>query len=235
MWACEVHIEWRTQTECARGPSLCLRSCLVFGTWGIQSCLHTVKCRPTQFPVLLMQFTAIARLHGGFTRLIVRSADMVCSSYIVKHLLKLPLQGVCLSPFACVWHLHGHDCRPSIWIEPAAHWRFTTSYERAQRPDICLCGFGETKGRGPRINKPSGRLQRAGKASGSPRSVLRPQTDSDERSDACPTRQGAAETHFHTRPPSGVNKVITSRGGCPQSAKRQIICLMAGSVVWLSP
>lgn len=153
------------------GPVWCLG--------GIQSCLHTVKCRPTQFPVLLMQFTVIARLHGSFiaTRLIVRSADMVCSSYIVKHLLKPPLQGVCLSPFACVWHLHGHDCRPSIWIESAAHWRFTTSYERAQRPDICLCGFGETKGRGPRANKPSGRLQRAGKAAGSPRSVLRPQPD----------------------------------------------------------
>lgn len=71
---------------------------------------------------------------------IVCSTDMVCSSYIVKHLLKPPLQGVCLSPFACVWHLHDHYCRPSIWIEPTAHWRFTTSYEKAQWLDICLCG-----------------------------------------------------------------------------------------------
>ena len=82
---------------------------------------------------------------------------MVCSSYIVKHLLKPPLQGVCVSAFACVWHLHGHYCSPSIWIEPTARWRFTTSYERAQWPDICLCrSAGQRDGpqgqRGPQVD-----------------------------------------------------------------------------------
>lgn len=68
------------------------------------------------------------------------STGMSDGSYIVKHLLKPPLQGVCLSPFACVWCLHGHYCSASIWMEPSAHWRFTTSCEKAWWPDICLCG-----------------------------------------------------------------------------------------------
>lgn len=43
---------------------------------------------------------------------------MVCSSYIVKHLLKPPLQGVRMSAFACVWHLHGHYCSPPYEQSP---------------------------------------------------------------------------------------------------------------------
>lgn len=68
------------------------------------------------------------------------STGMVDGSYIVKHLLKPPLQGVCLSAFACVCCLHGHYCSVSIWMEPSARWRFTTSCEKARWPDICLCG-----------------------------------------------------------------------------------------------
>lgn len=45
---------------------------------------------------------------------IVWWTGMVCSSYIVKHLLKPALRGVSVSAFACVWHLHGHYSRPSI-------------------------------------------------------------------------------------------------------------------------
>ncbi|KAK1905299.1 GTP 3'8-cyclase [Dissostichus eleginoides] len=42
-------------------------------------------------------------------------------------------------------------------MEPAAHWRFTTSYEKAQWLDICLCGSAgqrdEPRGqRGPQVD-----------------------------------------------------------------------------------
>lgn len=162
----------------------------------------------------------------------VCSAGMVCSSYIVKHLLKPPLQGVCLSAFACVWHLHDHYCRPSIWIEPTAHWRFTTSYERAQWLDICLCGSAgqrdEARGQiSPQVDFREREQQLAllGVCPGQSKT-------SEKRSVPCQTPQGAKETHFHPRPPSRVNKVITSWGGCPQSAKRRIICLMSGAALW---
>lgn len=157
--------------------------------------------------------------------------DMVCSSYIVKHLLKSPLQGAFVSAFACVWHLHGYYCSPSIWIEPTAHWRFTTSYEKAQWLVICLCGSaGQRDGprgqRGPQVDfrEREQQLEQLW--------VCKGQSKTSERSVPCQMPQGAKETHFHPRPPSKVNKVITSWGGCPQSAKRQIICLMAGAASW---
>lgn len=157
---------------------------------------------------------------------------MVCSSYIVKHLLKPPLQGVCVSALACVWHLHSHYCRSSIWIEPTARWRFTTSYEKAQWLDICLYGSAGQRDkprgqRGPQVDFREREQQLAQFW------VCTGQSETSERrSVPCQTPQGAKETHFHPRPPSRVNKVITSWGGCPQSAKRQIICLMAGAALW---
>lgn len=157
---------------------------------------------------------------------------MVCSSYIVKHLLKPPLQGVCVSAFACVWHLHGYYCRPSIWMEPAARWRFTTSYEKAQWLDSCLCGSAGQRDkpqgqRGPQVDfrEREQQLAQFWVCTGQSETLER-------RSVPCQTPQGTRETHFHPRPPSRVNKVITSRGGFPQSAKRQIICLIAGAALW---
>lgn len=96
--------------------------------------------------------------HGR--RVPASSTGMVHDSYIVKHLLKPPLQGVCLPAFASVWCLHGHYCRPSIWMEPSAHWRFTTSYEKAQWPDICLCGSMRQRQEPRGWKKASGRPQR---------------------------------------------------------------------------
>lgn len=95
---------------------------------------------------------------------------------------------------------------------------------------VCV---GGTKGPAPRTKRPSGRLQRAGTAAGpAPSLYTGPRKTSEKRRLPCQTPQGAKETHFHPRPPSRVNKVITSQGGCPQSAKRQIICLMAGEALW---
>lgn len=50
----------------------------------------------------------------------------------------------------------------------------------------------------------------------------------------CRTQWGAKETHFQPRPPSRVSKVVTSQGGCPQSAKHQIICLNGRSNIMSS-
>lgn len=136
-------------------------------------------------------------LHGGLT-------GMVCSSYIVKHLLKPPLQGVCLSAFACVWHLHDHYCRPSIWIEPTARWRFTTSYEKAQWLDICLYGSAGQKEEGPRTNEPSGGLQRAGTAAASAWSVSGPEQDFRGRGVLPVRHHREPERHTSTQdPPPG--------------------------------
>lgn len=155
---------------------------------------------------------------------------MICGSYIVKHLLKPPQQGVCLSALACVWHLHGHDRSPSIWIETTARWRFTTSYERAQWLDICLygvwgqwdgwCSPGGTK-------KPPGRLQRTVTAAGLLYSLQWP-TPGIQGGEVLAGDHGVSGGHTSIQdPPPGPIKSPHHRGGGPQSAKRQIICLMA--------
>lgn len=80
-----------------------------------------------------------------------------------------------------------------------------------------------TKGPAPRTKKPSGRLQQLAEVRG----CTGWSTVSERWRAPGQTQQGAKKTHFHPGPPSGVNKVITSRGGCPRAAKCQIICLMA--------
>lgn len=132
------------------------------------------------------------------------STGMVDGSYTVKHLLKPPLQGVCLSAFACVWCLHGHYCSASIWMEPSVHWRFTTSCEKARWPDICLCGLAGQ------------RQEPWGWRNESPQVDLREREHSWVGSECvhaasklqrggvfCRTPQGVQETHFHPRPPPG--------------------------------
>lgn len=138
---------------------------------------------------------------------------VVDGSYIVKHLLKPPLQGVCLSAFACVWRLHGHYCSASIWMEPSAHWRFTTSCEKARWPDICLCGSAgqRREPRGWRNKSPQvelrewqQRLIRLGVC------TCHKNFKTSERRCFCRTPRGVQETHFHPRPPSWVSKAPVS-------------------------
>lgn len=121
-------------------------------------CERSPKFLCTQFPVLpsfQCDYSATWRFHCN--PVVVWWTGMVRSSYIVKHLLKPPLRGVCVSAFACVWHLHGHYCSPSIWMGPTAHWSFTTSYEKAQWLDICLCSSAGQRDkprgqRGPQVD-----------------------------------------------------------------------------------
>lgn len=131
-WACGVYFAWMRQADRQNLSSVCSSCCWSDG--GNQSRLHA-SCVAH---AVQSNYWAAWCFHGRPVP--ASSTGMVDASYIVKHLLKPPLQGVCLSALACVWWLHGHYWSASIWMEPGAHWRFTTSCEKARWPDICLCG-----------------------------------------------------------------------------------------------
>lgn len=133
-----LHCLW--MTEGRKGIFLCV--VLSIGGDMVDLIMFT-HCKGASYTVSCVTYTVRGDYSAAWSFdcsiVIVWWTGMACS-YIVKHLLKPSLQGVCMSAFACVWLLCSHHWRLSIWIEPTARWRFTTSYEKAQWLDICLCG-----------------------------------------------------------------------------------------------
>lgn len=82
----------------------------------------------------------------------------VLCSYVSQTLVVAATTG-CLhvSICMCITFVQPFLYRRSIWIEPTARWRFTTSYEKAQWQDICLWRSSRQKGEPRGQRGPSGR------------------------------------------------------------------------------
>lgn len=147
---------------------------------------------------------------------------------LVKHLLTPPLQGVCIC--MCIPLVQPLYCRRSIWMESAAHWRFTTSYEKARWQDICLRCSARQKDETRGQRGASGKTRVSRNSSWFQLWVGSGHSQTSERRVRCWAQQGTKETHFHAPPPQGSIKSFLHR----EAAKHQIIYLMAGVADFLT-
>lgn len=191
--------------------------CPVGATWRISSCLRIVKGLLHGF--LLYTIQADYSASRGFSLLCNVSQTLVAAATTgCLHV------SICM----CITLVQPLLYRRSIWMEPAARWRFTTSYEKAQWQDICLWRSSRQKGEPRGQRGPSGRTSVSRSSSWF---QLKSQLNFREEGLLMSTAGRRRDTlPSLTSPPQGSIKSWLHG----EAAKHQIICLMAGVADFLT-